>query len=64
MGAIRFGASDGVAPIVLDNAGKHNAVDAPMRQGLEDAYADTNNVLAGLGYAPDEARLGAERAER
>lgn len=40
MGAIRFDVSDGVARIVLDNPGKHNAVDAPMRQGLEDAYAE------------------------
>jgi enoyl-CoA hydratase/carnithine racemase len=40
MGSIRFEVDDGVATIVLDNPAVHNAVDAPMRQGLEEAYAE------------------------
>ena len=38
MGAVRFDVTDGVASIVLDNPEVHNAVDAPMREALENAY--------------------------
>jgi enoyl-CoA hydratase/carnithine racemase len=40
MGAIRFDVRDGVASVILDNPEVHNAVDAPMRQGLTDAYQE------------------------
>jgi enoyl-CoA hydratase/carnithine racemase len=40
MGAIRFDVQDGVARVVLDNPAVHNAVDAPMRKGLTDAYRE------------------------
>jgi len=43
MGAIRFNVADGVANIVLDNPGKHNAVDAAMREGLHDAYREVEH---------------------
>lgn len=47
MGAIRFDVEAGVASIVLDNPTKHNAVDAAMRSGLEEAYreVETNDEI-------------------
>jgi enoyl-CoA hydratase/carnithine racemase len=38
MGSIHFSVDDGVARIVLDNPEVHNAVDAPMRIALAEAY--------------------------
>jgi enoyl-CoA hydratase/carnithine racemase len=38
MGEIHLSAANGVASLVLDNPDVHNAVDAPMRRGLDEAY--------------------------
>jgi enoyl-CoA hydratase/carnithine racemase len=38
MGQIDFSVTDHIALIVLDNEAKRNAIDAPMREGLEAAY--------------------------
>jgi enoyl-CoA hydratase/carnithine racemase len=43
MGRIEFSVSNHVATILLDNPTKHNAVDAPMRAGLEKAYAEVRD---------------------
>lgn len=39
MGCVHFSVDGPIATIELDNPGAHNAVDAPMRAGLEEAYA-------------------------
>lgn len=39
MGRVHLSVDGPVATIELDNPGAHNAVDAPMRAALEDAYA-------------------------
>ena len=39
MGTIEFNVADGIATITLNNPDMHNAVDAPMRGGLDQAYA-------------------------
>lgn len=39
MGAIQFNVEEHIATIVLDHPEKLNAVDPPMRAGLEEAYA-------------------------
>lgn len=43
MGQVHFSVSDHIALITLDNQSKRNAVDAPMREGLEAAYARVIN---------------------
>ncbi|MFA7554866.1 MAG: enoyl-CoA hydratase/isomerase family protein [Spongiibacteraceae bacterium] len=56
MGEVHFSVKDHVALIVLDNQKKRNAVDAPMREGLEKAYQQVINddqirvaVITGAG---------------
>jgi enoyl-CoA hydratase/carnithine racemase len=56
MGSIEFEVIDAVASIVLNNPAKHNAVDAPMRAGLEEAYQEVQSnpairaaVISGAG---------------
>jgi enoyl-CoA hydratase/carnithine racemase len=56
MGAIRFSVDGGIARIVLDNPSVHNAVDAPMRTGLAEAYAEVEaneNVRVAVLYGAD-----------
>jgi len=43
MGSIDFSVSNHVATIVLNNPAKRNAVDPPMRAGLEAAYAQVRD---------------------
>lgn len=38
MGQVHYSVEDGIALIALDNPASHNAVDAAMRAGLEEAY--------------------------
>jgi enoyl-CoA hydratase/carnithine racemase len=43
MGRIEFSVSNHVATILLDNPSKRNAVDAPMRAGLDQAYTEVRD---------------------
>jgi enoyl-CoA hydratase/carnithine racemase len=43
MGTVHFDVVDGVARMVLDNPAVHNAVDAPMRAALQDAYREVES---------------------
>jgi enoyl-CoA hydratase/carnithine racemase len=43
MGRIDFQVENHIATIILDNPSKRNAVDAPMRAGLEEAYIEVRN---------------------
>ena len=43
MGRIDFSVSNNIATIILDNPSKRNAVDAPMRAGLDEAYAEVRD---------------------
>lgn len=56
MGAIRFSVDAGIARIVLDNPTVHNAVDAPMRTGLTEAYAEVeanDDIRVAVLYGAD-----------
>lgn len=59
MGQVHFSVKDHVALIVLDNQKKRNAVDAPMREGLDKAYeqivADDDIRVAVITGAGDRA---------
>jgi len=43
VGRIDFSVSNHIATIILDNPAKRNAVDAPMRAGLDQAYAEVRD---------------------